>query len=53
MYSPSDNVDAWPHGPFEQLHGSGLANAAGATDKDGDKVLDTVAFSIAGADGFG
>lgn len=53
MHSPSDDIDTWPHRPFEQLHGSRLANAAGATDKDGDKVLDAVAFSIAGADGFG
>ena len=53
MHSPSDNIDAWPHGPFEQLRCSRLANAAGATDKDSDKVFDAVAFSIAGADGFG
>jgi hypothetical protein len=53
MYSPSDDIDAWPHRSFEQLHGSGLANATGATDKYGDKILDAVAFSIAGADGFG
>lgn len=52
-YSPSDNIDTWPHRPFEQLHSGRLANATGATDKDGDKVLDAVAFSIAGADGFG
>jgi hypothetical protein len=53
MHLPPDNVYTWPHRPFEQLHGGGLANAAGATDKDGDKVLDAVAFSIAGTDGFG
>lgn len=53
MHSPSDNIDTWPHRPFEQLHGGGLANATSATDEDGDKVLDAVAFSIAGADGFG
>jgi hypothetical protein len=53
MNSPSNNIDTWSHSPLEQLHGGRLANAAGATNKDGDEILDEMAFSIAGADGFG
>jgi hypothetical protein len=48
---PSNYVNARPHGPLEQLDGGGLANTAGASDEDGDKVLDAVALCVTGPHG--
>lgn len=50
---PSNDIDPRPHSPLEEFQSSRLANAAGTTDEDTDKVLDEVALAIAGADGFG
>lgn len=50
--SPSDYIDTRPHCPSEQLDSSGFTNTAGASDKDGDKVLDPVSLGIAQANRF-
>lgn len=49
---PSKDIDSRSHGSLEEFLRGRLANATGATDEDGDEVLDAVALRIASANGF-